>query len=52
MSRLFIAILAVLCVVAPAQAQQDDTSFELTPFGGFRFGGTFEIEESPESYDI
>jgi opacity protein-like surface antigen len=52
MSRIYLAVLAVLCVVSPARAQQDTPAFELTPFGGFRFGGTFEIEESPESYDI
>ena len=42
----------LLCVVIPARAQQDAAAFELTPFAGYRFGGTFEIEDSPESYDI
>ena len=49
----FCVIAALLCCgVSPARAQQDPAAFELTPFGGYRFGGTFEIEDSPESYDI
>ena len=52
MSRLLIVAAALLCLASPALAQQDPASFELTPFAGYRFGGTFEIEESPDSYDI
>jgi opacity protein-like surface antigen len=47
-----VAAMLLLCLVSTAQAQQEKTAIELTPFGGFRFGGTFEIEESPDSYDI
>ena len=52
MSRLFV-VLAVLLSIAPcARAQQAEAAFELTPLLGYRFGGTFEIEDSPDSYDI
>jgi hypothetical protein len=33
-------------------AQEAPAKFELTPFGGYRFGGTFEIEDSSDSYDF
>lgn len=52
MRRLLIVAAVLLCLASPALAQQDAASFELTPFAGYRFGGTFEIEESPDSYDI
>ncbi len=52
MNRLLVAAAALLCLASPALAQQDQASFELTPYVGYRFGGTFEIEESPDSYDI
>lgn len=46
-----IALLGCLFVL-PAAAQESPAKFELTPFGGYRFGGTFEIEESPDSFDF
>lgn len=52
MRNLPAALLALLCFASPAHAQQNSATFELTPFGGYRIGGTFEIEESPDSYDI
>ena len=52
MTRLSVMTVALLCLVFPAHAQQDKASFELTPFGAYRFGGTFEIEDSPDSFDI
>lgn len=53
MSRIHAVLATVLlCLASPTLAQQDRAGFELTPLLGYRFGGTFEIEESPESYDI
>lgn len=44
------AILATaLLSGAPAAAQ---SGVELTPFGGYRFGGTFTVEEAAGSYDV
>jgi hypothetical protein len=40
------------CLVSTAQAQDREVKFELTPFGGYRFGGTFEVEDSSDSYDF
>lgn len=42
----------LLCLASPALAQQKTAAFELTPFAGYRFGGTFEVEDSPDSYDL
>jgi hypothetical protein len=47
----FIALVCILFAM-PATAQETPTKFELTPFGGYRFGGTFEIEESSDSFDF
>lgn len=44
--------IALACAFSNAGAQQADSWFEITPFAGYRFGGSFEIEDSPESYDI
>ena len=35
-----------------AAAEPDRLQFEITPMGGYRFGGTFEIEASDASYDV
>lgn len=35
-----------------AAAEPDPLRFEITPVGGYRFGGTFEIEASDASYDV
>lgn len=43
---------ALVCAYTTAGAQQQDSWFEVTPIGGFRAGGSFEIEDSPDSYDI
>ena len=47
--QIFLLLLACFCT-APVWA--DDQRFEITPIGGYRFGGTFEIEASDESYEI
>jgi hypothetical protein len=52
MNRLIFAMLAGASIVMPAHAQQTPAKFELTPFGGYRFGGSFEIDESPDSFDF
>lgn len=43
---------ALVCAFSGAAAQQQDSWFEITPFGAYRFGGSFEIEGSSESYDF
>lgn len=45
------AVLGLLLQV-PAHAQQSGEFVELTAFGAYRLGGTFEIEESPDSYEL
>lgn len=52
MNRLILAMLAGAALAMPVHAQQTAAKFELTPFGGYRFGGTFEIEDSPDSFDF
>jgi hypothetical protein len=52
MNRFIFAMLAGASLMMPAHAQQTSARFELTPFGGYRFGGTLEIEESPDSFDF
>jgi hypothetical protein len=47
----YIVLLAAFAWL-PAWAQQAPAKFELTPFGGYRFGGSFEIEDSSDSYDF
>jgi hypothetical protein len=46
----------IFCALAfafsSAGAQQAESWFEITPFGGYRLGGSFEIADSPDSYDI
>lgn len=46
------AIFALLCAFTNANAQQEDSWVEITPFGGYRMGGSFEVEESSDSFDI
>jgi hypothetical protein len=52
MNRFIFTMLAGASLMMPAHAQQTSARFELTPFGGYRFGGTLEIEESPDSFDF
>lgn len=43
----------LLLVTLSARAQDDSgPGFELTPFGGYRFGGTFNVAESTDSYEL
>ncbi len=36
----------------PAHGEEADLGIEVTPIGGYRFGGTFEFDESDASYEI
>lgn len=48
------AFLAIVCSMAavPALASEDDLGLEITPIGGYRFGGTFQVEDSDTSWDV
>jgi len=35
-----------------AEAAEDDLNIELTPFGAYRFGGTFEVIDTDTSYEL
>jgi opacity protein-like surface antigen len=52
MKTIYFWALLCACLVSTAQAQDDKARFELTPFGGYRFGGTFEVSDSSDSYDF
>lgn len=51
-------ILATVCGLAlsvmagPALADDDGLGLEITPIGGYRFGGTFQVEDADTSWDI
>jgi hypothetical protein len=49
MRQILFFLLAYFCT---AIVWADDQRFEITPFGGYRLGGTFEIEASDASYEI
>lgn len=44
--------LAAGLLAMTVNAAADDLDMEITPFGGYRFGGTFDVEESSASYEI
>lgn len=50
MKAIYLQALLCACLVSTAQAQDHKVKFELTPFGAYRFGGTFEVEDSSGSY--
>ena len=49
---LVLLLLAGLSLPGESMAQQDPGKFELTPYAGFRFGGTFEDEDSDDSITL
>ena len=49
-ARTLLVLIALCCLAAPVQAQ--DLEFELTPYGGYRFGGKLELAESNGSYKL
>ena len=50
--RRLILIAALLAAPFSSVNAQDDPRFELTPFGGYRFGGSFDAEGSDISYEV
>ena len=44
--------LAALAAAAPGGAAADDAVTEITAFGGYRFGGSFDVIEGGGSYDF
>lgn len=49
-SKVFVAALVLLALSCSANAQSLDT--ELTAFGGYRFGGTFNVSDSDAAYEL
>jgi len=52
MIRSILTLLTVTVCHSAAVAAGNDQRFEISPIGGYRFGGTFEIEASDASYEI
>jgi opacity protein-like surface antigen len=50
LARTLFLIVALSCLAAAAQSA--DLDFELTPYGGYRFGGTIDIADSDGSYKL
>ena len=48
--RSIVAVAVLLAAALPASAQE--SNFELTPFGGYRFGGTFDFEGDAGAYEL
>jgi hypothetical protein len=48
------AALIVLLAVTPsaAQAAEDRLGLEITPYGAYRFGGTFDVQDSNDAWEI
>jgi hypothetical protein len=44
--------ITIAALVMATSAAADDSHFEITPFGAYRFGGTINIENSSDSYEI
>ena len=49
---LALGILTTTVLADAAIAADDELSVELTPFGAYRFGGTFNVEGTSESYKL
>ena len=45
-------ILLMSCLLAAWPAAAQDSSIEITPFGGYSFGGSFEVDETELSYEL
>ena len=54
MIRRHCVVTGLLLLVSLSARAQDDSAlgFELTPFGGYRFGGSFDVAESTDSYEL
>ncbi len=46
------AALAAFLSTAPATADEDRLGLEITPIGGYRYGGTFQVEDADTSWDV
>ena len=47
-----LAILAPGSSPVPALASDEDPGLEITPLGGYRFGGTLQVDDSDTSWDV
>jgi len=52
MKGILAVALVFLCLAGTAHAEDDATRFEITPFGAYRFGGTINVAETSDSYDL
>ena len=52
MKGILTAALVFFCLAGTAHAEDDATRFEITPFGAYRFGGTINVAETSDSYDL
>jgi hypothetical protein len=50
--RSVLAFGATLLLSSAVFAADDNLNFEITPFGGYRFGGSFDVTESAASYEF
>ena len=41
-----------MLIMAPVRAAETEFRFQLTPFAGYRFGGTFEDQDTETDYDL
>ena len=44
-------MLAISTIVGAADIRADERDTELTAFGGYRFGGTFDVQDTDSSYE-
>ncbi len=51
MTRLATAASAVLVLIVASDVRADDLDTEITAFGGYRFGGTFDVQDTDSSYE-
>jgi len=50
--RILPVLLVSLILSSAAQAADDSPVFEITPFGGYRFGGTFDVQDSNDAWEV
>jgi len=50
--RVIAVLLAAICVSSAATAAEEPGNFEITPLGGYRFGGSFDVQGSDDSYEL
>ena len=46
-----LALLVVVALIGVAEVRAEDHDTELTAFGGYRFGGTFDVQDTDSSYE-